>query len=112
MQRHLAMLRAHQMVDDVRAGSSTARIAEPLLADVAHDDSGSVADATVAAAPRSQMTLRRDMIFVVFFGELKVAEARGDRADFPATRYRRRFQLVEAIELKIGGKARKTFIRD
>lgn len=100
MQRHLAMLRAHQVVDDVGTGSSTAGIAKPFFADVAHDDGRGIADSAVAATPSGQMTLRCDVIFVLFLSELKIVDACSDGADFPATRNRRRFQLVEAIELK------------
>lgn len=93
------MLGAHQMMDDVRARSSTARITEPLLTNVAHDDGGGVADSAVPAAMRSE-SLGRDVIVIVLLSELQIAYAGGDSAEL-AVRNRLRFQLFKAIQLKI-----------
>lgn len=93
------MLGAHQMMDDVRARSSTARVTEPLLTNVAHYDGGGVADSAVPAAMRSE-SLRRDVIVIVLLSELQIAYARGDSAEL-AVRNRLRFQLFKAIQLKM-----------
>ena len=43
------MFGAHQMVDDVRPGRVASPVAEPALADVAHDHAAGVVDAAVLA---------------------------------------------------------------
>lgn len=98
MKRHLTMFGAHQVVDNVTAGSSTARIAEPLLADVAHNDGRSIADGAITTTVRC-LLFRRHSFIVFFLGELKVADARSDGSNL-AVRDRLRFQLLKAIELE------------
>ena len=49
MQQPYLVFGAHQMVDNVRARCVAATIAEPAFADVAHDHTARIVDATVLA---------------------------------------------------------------
>lgn len=85
-------------MDDMRAGGSAARVAEPLLTNVAHDNRTGVGVTTVAATVRTNHEIR-GMVVVLLLCELQVTETRCNAADL-AVGYGLRFQLFEAIELK------------
>jgi hypothetical protein len=54
VQGDLFVLGTDEVVDDVRAGRGTARVAEPLVADQALDDAGWVVNAAVAVDPHRE----------------------------------------------------------
>ena len=54
MQRHLLVLTADKVVDDVAAGRVAAPVAEPLLTLDAEDDGGRVVDTTVTTTTGSR----------------------------------------------------------
>jgi hypothetical protein len=97
MQSHFSMFGANQMMNNVRAGSVATSIAEPFLANVAHDNSRWLANSTIATAMSRQL-LTRNLIIVLLL-KLQFIQARRDGIDL-AIRDRLRFQLVEAIQLK------------
>lgn len=85
-------------MNDVGTRGSTAGIAEPLLANVAHDNRRGVADPAVAATVGRQL-FRRDTIIVIFFSKVQIVDTRSYCVDL-TVRNRLGFQLFKAIELK------------
>lgn len=98
MQGHFTVLSTNQVMDDVRARSSSARVAEPLLADVAHDNRSGIRISAVAATVWTDDEIQ-SMVVVLFFSKLQVTEPGCYAADL-AVGYGLRFQLLEAIHLK------------
>jgi hypothetical protein len=97
MQCHFAVFRAHQMMNNMRAGCATSRVAEPFLANVAQDHGRGIGNSTVAARMSGEL-LRRKLVVVVFLGKLEIAETRSDSTDLVVDGLM--FELVEAVQLK------------
>lgn len=98
MQSDFAMFGTYQMMDDVRSRSATARVAEPLFANVAHDNSRSIANSTVTTTVGGNSS-RGNSFVIVFFGKLQITHSHTDCIDL-AVRNRLRLQLFEAVQLK------------
>lgn len=95
MQRHFPVFRPYQMVHDVRSRGAATAIAEPLLADVTHDDRARFVDTAVATGVRRQLlTLGHGVIFV--FLELQFTDGGCYAGDFQLVRTE---SSAESIEL-------------
>lgn len=95
MQRYFPMFRSYQMVHDVRTRSAAATVAEPLLADITHDDRARFVDTAVATGVRRQLLALRDGIIFVLL-ELQLTDGGCYAGDFQLVRTE---SLAEAVEL-------------